>query len=88
MMRSIDPFIFSRGKKIYEPPRFMTVAQAADQLMQIIHRRRGEGEGEKLGECHRSPLKLHLLQERDHRSPVSHHSCVPPEDFTAKAPVQ
>ncbi|XP_027143988.1 diphthine methyl ester synthase, partial [Larimichthys crocea] len=32
-----------RGKKIYEPPRFMTVAQAADQLIQIIERRRGEG---------------------------------------------
>ncbi|CAN9500716.1 unnamed protein product [Ophioblennius macclurei] len=33
-----------RGKKIYEPPRFMTVRQAADQLIQIIQRRRGEGE--------------------------------------------
>uniref|UniRef100_A0A3Q3KJJ6 diphthine methyl ester synthase n=1 Tax=Monopterus albus TaxID=43700 RepID=A0A3Q3KJJ6_MONAL len=33
-----------RGKKIYEPPRFMTVAQAADQLIQIIQRRREEGE--------------------------------------------
>uniref|UniRef100_A0A1A7WY77 diphthine methyl ester synthase n=1 Tax=Iconisemion striatum TaxID=60296 RepID=A0A1A7WY77_9TELE len=32
-----------RGKKIYEPPRFMTVSQAADQLIQIIHRRREEG---------------------------------------------
>jgi len=37
-----------RGKKIYEPPRFMTVGQAADQLLQIIHRRREEGE--ELGE--------------------------------------
>lgn len=33
-----------RGKKIYEPPRFMTVNQAADQLIQVIHRRREEGE--------------------------------------------
>lgn len=33
-----------RGKKIYEPPRFMTVSQAADQLIQIICRRREEGE--------------------------------------------
>ncbi|CAG5862669.1 unnamed protein product [Menidia menidia] len=33
-----------RGKKIYEPPRFMTVSQAADQLIQIVHRRREEGE--------------------------------------------
>ncbi|XP_049895816.1 diphthine methyl ester synthase-like [Epinephelus moara] len=37
-----------RGKKIYEPPRFMTVSQAADQLIQIIQRRREE-EGEELG---------------------------------------
>ncbi|XP_029002007.1 diphthine methyl ester synthase isoform X2 [Betta splendens] len=33
-----------RGKMIYEPPRFMTVAQAADQLIQIIERRKEEGE--------------------------------------------
>ncbi|XP_028300276.1 diphthine methyl ester synthase [Gouania willdenowi] len=33
-----------RGKKIYEPPRFMTVPQAANQLLQIIQRRREEGE--------------------------------------------
>uniref|UniRef100_A0A3Q3WD93 diphthine methyl ester synthase n=1 Tax=Mola mola TaxID=94237 RepID=A0A3Q3WD93_MOLML len=32
-----------RGKKIYEPPRFMTVAQAADQLIRVIQRRREEG---------------------------------------------
>ncbi|KAM6921419.1 diphthine methyl ester synthase [Xenentodon cancila] len=32
-----------RGKKIYEPPRFMTVSQAADQMIQIIQRRREEG---------------------------------------------
>ncbi|XP_017293102.1 diphthine methyl ester synthase isoform X2 [Kryptolebias marmoratus] len=33
-----------RGKKIYEPPRFMTVSQAADQLLQIVQRRREAGE--------------------------------------------
>ncbi|KAF3834587.1 hypothetical protein F7725_027145 [Dissostichus mawsoni] len=32
-----------RGKKIFEPPRFMTVGQAADQLIQIIKRRGEEG---------------------------------------------
>ncbi|KAI3368394.1 hypothetical protein L3Q82_008100 [Scortum barcoo] len=32
-----------RGRKIYEPPRFMTVSQAADQLIQIVQRRREEG---------------------------------------------
>ncbi|XP_061594854.1 diphthine methyl ester synthase [Cololabis saira] len=36
-----------RGKKIYEPPRFMTVSQAADQLVQIIQRRRDEEEEEE-----------------------------------------
>ncbi|XP_058494939.1 diphthine methyl ester synthase [Solea solea] len=38
-----------RGKKIFEPPRFMTVSQAADQLIQIIQRRRGEEQGAELG---------------------------------------
>ncbi|XP_076028044.1 LOW QUALITY PROTEIN: diphthine methyl ester synthase [Genypterus blacodes] len=33
-----------RGKKIYEPPRFMSVSQAADQLLQIVQRRRDQGE--------------------------------------------
>ncbi|KAF7646798.1 hypothetical protein LDENG_00182160, partial [Lucifuga dentata] len=33
-----------RGKKIYEPPRFLSVRQAADQLMRIIQRRRDQGE--------------------------------------------
>uniref|UniRef100_A0A3Q2UU20 diphthine methyl ester synthase n=1 Tax=Haplochromis burtoni TaxID=8153 RepID=A0A3Q2UU20_HAPBU len=33
-----------RGKKIYEPPRFMTVNQAADQLIQVIQSRKEEGE--------------------------------------------
>ncbi|XP_072294364.1 diphthine methyl ester synthase [Eucyclogobius newberryi] len=33
-----------RGRQIYEPPRFMTVSQAAEQLLQIIRRRREAGE--------------------------------------------
>uniref|UniRef100_A0A3Q3KWX4 diphthine methyl ester synthase n=1 Tax=Labrus bergylta TaxID=56723 RepID=A0A3Q3KWX4_9LABR len=37
------------GKKIFEPPRFMTVSQAADQLIQIIQRRREEEQGAELG---------------------------------------
>ncbi|XP_068599376.1 LOW QUALITY PROTEIN: diphthine methyl ester synthase [Brachionichthys hirsutus] len=39
--QSVDNMM--RGRKIYEPPRFMTVGQAADQLIQIIERRRGQG---------------------------------------------
>ncbi|CAL8270408.1 unnamed protein product [Arctogadus glacialis] len=40
-----------RGRKVYEPPRFMSVAQAAGQLLEVIRRRREEGEelGEELG---------------------------------------
>ncbi|XP_061895439.1 diphthine methyl ester synthase [Entelurus aequoreus] len=33
-----------RGKKIYEPPRFMSVSQAANQMVQIVQRRREQGE--------------------------------------------
>ncbi|KAL6469415.1 hypothetical protein MHYP_G00229390 [Metynnis hypsauchen] len=33
-----------RGRKIYEPPRFMTVAQAAEQLLEIVQNRREQGE--------------------------------------------
>lgn len=45
------PVISTRGRKIYEPPRFMTVSQAANQLLSIIKRRKEEeGEGAELGE--------------------------------------
>ncbi|XP_042605116.1 diphthine methyl ester synthase isoform X2 [Cyprinus carpio] len=33
-----------RGRKIYEPPRYMTVAQAAEQLLEILQNRRDRGE--------------------------------------------
>lgn len=33
-----------RGRKIYEPPRYMTVSQAAEQLLTIIMHRRESGE--------------------------------------------
>ncbi|XP_077390323.1 diphthine methyl ester synthase isoform X2 [Festucalex cinctus] len=33
-----------RGKKMYEPPRFMTAAQAASQLLEIVRRRRQRGD--------------------------------------------
>ncbi|XP_076847814.1 diphthine methyl ester synthase [Brachyhypopomus gauderio] len=33
-----------RGRKIYEPPRFMTVAQASQQLLEILENRREQGE--------------------------------------------
>uniref|UniRef100_UPI00398F30FD diphthine methyl ester synthase n=1 Tax=Pristiophorus japonicus TaxID=55135 RepID=UPI00398F30FD len=33
-----------RGKKIFEPPRFMSVNEAAEQLLEIIENRRDKGE--------------------------------------------
>ncbi|XP_010208669.2 diphthine methyl ester synthase [Colius striatus] len=33
-----------KGRKIYEPPRYMSVNQAAEQLLAIIHNRRLQGE--------------------------------------------
>ncbi|XP_048351913.1 diphthine methyl ester synthase [Sphaerodactylus townsendi] len=33
-----------RGKKIYEPPRYMSVNEAAEQLLAVIRNRRQEGE--------------------------------------------
>ncbi|KAG7265180.1 hypothetical protein CRUP_030294 [Coryphaenoides rupestris] len=33
-----------RGKKVYEPPRFMSVSQAAQQLLEILQKRREQGE--------------------------------------------
>ncbi|XP_046905678.1 diphthine methyl ester synthase isoform X2 [Hypomesus transpacificus] len=33
-----------RGRKIYEPPRYMTVCQAAEQLLEIVQNRRERGE--------------------------------------------
>nr|XP_056700607.1 diphthine methyl ester synthase [Euleptes europaea] len=33
-----------RGKKIYEPPRYMSVNEAAEQLLAVVQNRRREGE--------------------------------------------
>ncbi|XP_003220035.1 diphthine methyl ester synthase isoform X1 [Anolis carolinensis] len=33
-----------RGKKIYEPPRYMTVNQAAEQLLAVVQNRQQQGE--------------------------------------------
>lgn len=41
-------YFFNRGKKIFEPPRFLSVNEAAEQLLEIIENRRGKGE--ELGE--------------------------------------
>ena len=33
-----------KGRKIYEPPRFMTAGQAAEQLLTVIERRKEAGQ--------------------------------------------
>ncbi len=42
-----------RGRKIYEPPRYMSVAQAASQLLEIVERKRQEAKT-PLGMCGRA----------------------------------
>nr|NP_001310415.1 diphthine methyl ester synthase [Gekko japonicus]AAT68219.1 GekBS016P [Gekko japonicus]AAT85553.1 BS002P [Gekko japonicus] len=39
-----------RGKKIYDPPRYMRVNEAAEQLLAIVQNRRQEGEEPKVTE--------------------------------------
>ena len=33
-----------RGRKVYEPPRYMTVAQAASQLLEVVESKQRKGE--------------------------------------------
>ncbi|XP_023600666.1 diphthine methyl ester synthase isoform X3 [Myotis lucifugus] len=39
-----QPVFYPRGRKIYEPPRYMTVNQAAQQLLEVIQNQRARGE--------------------------------------------
>lgn len=41
---SIRIFVLFRGRKIFEPPRFMTVKQASEQLLEIVENKRQEGD--------------------------------------------
>lgn len=54
-----------RGRKIYEPPRYMSVNQAAEQLLAIIQNRRLQGEEPgtitAVFLSATTPLKSHLL---------------------------
>ena len=34
---------YFRGKKIYEPPRYMSVSQAAEQLVEVVKNKKEEG---------------------------------------------
>ena len=35
-------FVLYRGRKIYEPPRFMTASQAAEQIVEVVEKKREE----------------------------------------------
>ena len=37
-------FYIFRGRKIYEPPRYMTVAQAASQIVEIIQEKKKDSD--------------------------------------------
>ena len=41
-------FVAYRGRKVFEPPRYMTVAQAAEQILEAIDRRRKDENGKQL----------------------------------------
>ena len=43
----IDLFLlcfYYRGRKIYEPPRYMSVCQAAEQLVEVVRNKKEEGQ--------------------------------------------
>lgn len=42
--------LISRGKKIYEPPRYQSCSEAASQLIQIIKKRNENGQDPLLTE--------------------------------------
>ncbi|KAF3917419.1 hypothetical protein ABW21_db0206495 [Orbilia brochopaga] len=48
----------ARGRKIYEPPRYMTVAQCAQQMLSV-EASRGEA-GQRLSECPRFLFHCHI----------------------------
>ena len=43
----MDTLHYCRGRKVFEPPRYMTVAQAAEQLLEAIDNRRKLAEDDK-----------------------------------------
>ena len=60
-------FPWPRGKIKYEPPRYMTVSQAVQQLLDIEERRKEKGEGSECSERNMHFTCMPLLQ----------HDCVP-----------
>lgn len=46
MFSGIKSLFFCRGRKIFEPPRYMTVNTCAEQLLEIIDTKRNDGDQE------------------------------------------
>lgn len=46
ILHLFNNFTKFRGRKIYEPPRYMSCSQAAEQLLEIIENKRDEGQNE------------------------------------------
>ena len=59
-----------RGRKVYEPPRYMTVAQAASQLLEAVESRKRRGEA--LNGTKRSSLVPRLHGREKHVLSSSH----------------
>jgi diphthine methyl ester synthase len=63
--KSVENLI--RGREIYEPPRFMTVSQACDQLIQIINegkvKKSEEDSGEEMDATLSKMLELKVITE-------------------------
>ena len=49
-----------RGRKVFEPPRYMTVAQAAEQLLEAIDNRRKDDENDKQLKCKQQRILVSL----------------------------
>ena len=53
-------FLYYRGRKVFEPPRYMTVAQAAEQLLEAIDNRRKDDENDKQLKCKQQRILVAL----------------------------
>ena len=56
----INDYLCYRGRKVFEPPRYMTVAQAAEQLLEAIDNRRKNDENDKQLKCKQQRILVSL----------------------------
>ena len=55
-----ENYLCYRGRKVFEPPRYMTVAQAAEQLLEAIDNRRKNDENDKQLKCKQQCILVSL----------------------------